>query len=487
VLSETYGIITYQEDVMQIARSLAGYSLGEADLLRRAMGKKIKAEMDEHSARFTSGAVERGVPADIAAAIFDQCAKFAGYGFNKGHAAAYAQISYQTAFLRCYYPIEFYAACMTVDYNRIDRLATYHRELKEAGMTVLPPDVNASQAMFSIEEGPQGRAIRYGLAALKGVGTSVAQRIVDERRSRGPFTDALNFFSRCADIVGSRSVAEQLVKAGALDRLNASRGALLANVVDMMRLGSAIHRDRVSQQERLFGDAEEPVVFKAKEPAGRTRLDDLRNEVSSIGFYMSGHPLDDLMPFLKGRVVPIKEALSPRGSSRSLAIAGVVQAVRVRRSQKSGNRYAFVNVSDPSGEVDLLVFSEALEKANGLLEVGAHVMARVSAEVVDGDVRLSAFAIEDLSGAMRAIDTIEIALDNVAGNEFDGRLNALESELAMRSNGRCRILLRLALTEQPGHVVIKLPGTFDIDAKFMLDAPSKWGPCLPVSSGAPLS
>ena len=477
VLAETYGVITYQEDVMQIARVMGGYSMGEADLLRRAMGKKIKAEMDVHRAQFCGGAAKQGVPAAVADAIFEQCAKFAGYGFNKGHAAAYAQVSYQTAFLKYHYELEFYASCMTIDREQIDRLATYARELRERGSAVLPPDINTSRSDFVIEETKDGRRIRYGLAALKGVGAGITSSIVAERDNSGPFKDLEDFFERCAPIGLSRSVVEQLVKSGAFDRLERNRALVLDNIGDFIRGGEVAWSERTSEQGGLFGKELKAAVRVERNEVPRSKLDDLRDEVASIGYFVSGHPLDEIFEALAAKgVITISEAVSGIKQAKiSVArIAGVIHSVQTRRSQ-TGNKYGFVNLSDPSGDLDAMVFSELLATQGDLLKSGEQVIATIAGRIEDDSARLSIVRLQPISAGLGSIKSVRIEMDG-STPQFISQLDQLKGELVRRQQGKAEVQFALSLPDGR-NVTIVAPGTYHIDANFVQVSPARWGRC----------
>ena len=255
ILRETYGVIIYQEQVMQIAQVLAGYSLGGADLLRRAMGKKDRKVMDAQRQTFVDGAIANGVTRAQATHIFDLVAKFAGYGFNKSHAAAYALVAYQTAFLKANHPVEFLAASMTLDMGNTDKLNIFRQELRRLGVSLLPPDVNASEAVFAVElQDGDSPAIRYALAAIKNVGEAAMEAMVDERRTNGPYRDVFDFAGRLDSRTVNKRALENLVRAGAFDRLDPNRRRLLESVETLLRHAGAAASDRESNQMALFGD-----------------------------------------------------------------------------------------------------------------------------------------------------------------------------------------------------------------------------------------
>ena len=316
VLEETYGVIIYQEQVMQIAQILSGYSLGEADLLRRAMGKKKKEEMDKQRKRFVEGAAERDVAKTKASSIFDLVQKFAGYGFNKSHAAAYAYIAYQTAWLKANYPAEFLAASMSLDRANTDKLAIFLKEARRTGVEVLPPHINHSEADFTVKDG----AIVYALSAIKNVGEGAMALIAEKRAEGGPYRDMMDFAERVdLKAVGKRAI-ENLARAGAFDRLCASRTQALAAADLLIRFSAQIAEERDSDQGGLFALDSAPALAKPKLPIAedwlaQTRLDEER---AAIGFYFSGHPLDEYERELKRlNVVSFAEAGERAKSGRA--------------------------------------------------------------------------------------------------------------------------------------------------------------------------
>lgn len=388
VLKETYGVIIYQEQVMQIAQILSGYSLGEADLLRRAMGKKKKEEMDKQRKRFVDGAAERGVDASKASSIFDLVQKFAGYGFNKSHAAAYAYIAYQTAYLKANYPAALLAASMSLDKANTDKLAIFIQEARRSGVEIAPPHVNASEADFSVKDG----SVVYALSAIKNVGEAAMQAIVDERRARGPYQDMHDFAER-VDLksVGKRAI-ENLARAGAFDGLARSRAEVLANADMIVRYSAHAAEERASDQGGLFG-AEMGAALERpqlKRVDGAPVLTALNDERQALGFYLSGHPLDDYTNELRRLNAQRHDQVIQAGKQARVTaqIGVVVRDIRLRRS-KSGKPFAWVACSDIAGDFEVTVFSEVLGRARDLFEKDAMLLLGVTAEDRDGDVRLT--------------------------------------------------------------------------------------------------
>ncbi|MDP9086128.1 MAG: DNA polymerase III subunit alpha, partial [Pseudomonadota bacterium] len=290
VLKETYGIFVYQEQVMQAAQVLAGYSLGEADLLRRAMGKKIKSEMDAQRERFLSGAAQNAIARPKANELFDLIDKFAGYGFNKSHAAAYALVAYHTAWLKAHHPAEFFAASMSFDTATTDKLALFVDDMRRAGIECLPPDINASEASYSVENG----AVRYALGALKGVGERAMEALVAEREANGPFTSLDNFAERIDPRLLNRRQLESLAGAGAFDSLNSDRAVVFAGTETILAHAASAAQQRTSGQGGLFGGPSQSGVAPIRLPkdARWTLAERMANERDSFGFYFSAHPVD---------------------------------------------------------------------------------------------------------------------------------------------------------------------------------------------------
>ncbi|MBT7506089.1 MAG: DNA polymerase III subunit alpha, partial [Rhodospirillales bacterium] len=381
ILTETGGIIIYQEQVMQIAQVLAGYTLGGADILRRAMGKKDKAEMDQQRAIFVKGACEKGVPEKRADEIFDLVDKFAGYGFNKSHAAAYALVAYQTAYMKAQYPVEFMAASMTLDLGNTDKLNIFRQELDRLGIKLLQPDVNKSKPMFAVEKNSDGTsAIRYALGAVKNVSEAAMSSMVAERDENGPFEDLSDFINRLNTSHTNKRQIENLIRAGGLDCFGYNRRQLNTNVELIMRHASLAMSERTDDQMGLFGGegAEVPAI-ELPNIADWSPMDKLREEFDAIGFYLSAHPLDAYDSVLKRlRVRPVADILAA-GEDGAVTIAGTVIGKKERVSAK-GNRYAFVQMSDPTGVFEITVFSETLNQARDILEIGQSLFVKATVQ-----------------------------------------------------------------------------------------------------------
>ncbi|MFM8376342.1 MAG: DNA polymerase III subunit alpha, partial [Phenylobacterium sp.] len=312
VLTETYGVIVYQEQVMNIARIMAGYSLGEADLLRRAMGKKKKEEMDQQRARFLSGAAERGVDPELADTLFELMAKFSGYGFNKGHAAPYALIGYQTAWLKANAPVEFFAASMSLDISNTDKLAVFYQDARRFGVTVRAPDVNRSGADFEVGDGE----VLYALGGIRNVGLQAMEHVVEVRSAGGPFRDIFDFVERVDPRQVNRRTLETLARAGAFDSLGCDRGQLVEASEMLAGYGHSVAEERASSQGSLFGgdqvEAQRPRLPRCESWSPTRRLDE---ELAAVGFYLSGHPLEDLLPALRRRRTDLLTEVIPKAEA----------------------------------------------------------------------------------------------------------------------------------------------------------------------------
>ena len=358
ILAETYGIFVYQEQVMQAAQILAGYSLGQADLLRRAMGKKIKSEMDDQRATFVDGCGRNAIPADKANELFDRIAKFAGYGFNKCHSAPYALLAYQTAWLKAHHPAEFYAASMSFDTALTDKLAVFVEDMRRGGVECLPPDINASRPFFAVEAG----AVRYALGALKGVGEKAMEELVAERERAGPFTSLEDFAARIDPRLLNRRQLESLAAAGAFDSINPERGALFAGAETILAHAASAHEQRESGQAGLFGaNSAEAAPIRLPRDASWTIAQRMAAEREAFGFYFSAHPVDSSRHLLAVHKVKtfaeIADVAVAEGERVGATMAGLVEEARWRTSAK-GRRYMMATLSDSSGQFVATAFDD---------------------------------------------------------------------------------------------------------------------------------
>lgn len=462
ILKETFGIMVYQEQVMQIAQVLSGYSLGGADLLRRAMGKKIKEEMEAQRKAFVDGAVARGVDGDQASMIFDKVAKFAEYGFNKSHAAAYALIAYQTAWLKANHPAEFMAATMTYEAGNTDKLNSFRQELDRLKIKLLPPDINRSRHDFSVEKLPDGsQAVRYALAALKNVGEGACRQIVDERDRSGPFKDLFDFARRLDTKQLNRRQMENMVRAGVFDSLEKNRGKVFKNCEPLLRYGAAEAEQRDSSQMSLLGGNVAPPP-KLENAADWSPHERLTQEFDAVGFYLSAHPLDAFTKSLK-RLGVLKVAELPRhlqaGGKGRIKLAGSMLSKQERTSAK-GSRYAFLTLSDSSGMFEVTLFSETLAASRELLEAGGPLLLEVDAKMEEEQLRLTCQRIASLDQeAARAAAGLKIFIRDEAP------IPVLAQLVEKEAKGRNRIAIVAQIANR--EVELGLPRTIQINPGFM--------------------
>ena len=447
ILKETYGIMIYQEQVMQIAQELAGYSLGGADLLRRAMGKKIKAEMEAQRESFVEGAVARGVPKQKAAEIFEQVNKFAGYGFNKSHAAAYALVAYQTAYLKANYPVEFLAASMTYDMNNTDKLNVFKQELDRLGIPLLPPDINRSGASFTVErKAEDAAAIRYALAAVKNVGEAAMEVLVEEREAKGAFPGLSDLAGRLDTQVINKRQLESLAAAGAFDSLHDNRHQVLKGAETLIRHATVAASERQSNQNSLFGAGEEGLEIRLELPPVEDwpSLERLQHEFDAIGFYLSAHPLDAYEESLERlkvlRYVDLEAADRDEPGFRKLA--GIIVGKQERTSRTSQNRFAFLQLTDASGVYEVVVFQDLLNKTRELLEAGQPLLLTVDVRRDNETLRLMAQDIQPLDQAVsQNTNGIKIFLKN--SNALSDIRSLLDRESGRAGRGRVNLVLDL--------------------------------------------
>ncbi|EJL6951097.1 DNA polymerase III subunit alpha [Vibrio cholerae] len=400
ILEPTYGIILYQEQVMQIAQVLSGYTLGGADMLRRAMGKKKPEEMAKQRAVFQEGAEKNGVDGELAMKIFDLVEKFAGYGFNKSHSAAYALVSYQTLWLKTHYPAEFMAAVMTADMDNTEKVVGLVDECKNMGLTVLPPDINSGLYRFNVDD---NGAIVYGIGAIKGVGEGPIEAILEARNKDGYFKDLFDFCARIDLKKVNKRVIEKLILAGALDRLGPHRAAMMASVDDAVRAASQHHQAEAFGQADMFGvltDAPEEVEQKYTQVPEWPEKVRLEGERETLGLYLTGHPVDEYLKELtKYTSCRLNEA-APTRRDQSLTVAGLVIAARVMTT-KRGTRIGLMTLDDRSGRMEVMLYSEALDRYAEWLEKDKIlvVSGQVSFDDFNGGLKMSAREVMDLGSA----------------------------------------------------------------------------------------
>ena len=472
ILKESYGVMTYQDDVMRIARELAGYTMGEADVLRRAMGKKIPAEMIPQREKFLKGAAERGIVKSVAEQIFEQAEKFAGYGFNKGHAAAYAQVAYQTAYLKANYPVEFLAASMTLDIGNTDRLNIFRQEAQRLGVKVAPPDINVSEAVFTCDA--PANTVFYALAAVKGVGRQAMDHLVEMRKEGGKFKSLSDFARRVDPRQLNKRAFENLARAGAFDSLNPNRRQVVENSDRILGGAQAAQRERESGQVSLFGGGGSSDDIRFAAMPDWPVHERLGEEFSAMGFYLSGHPLDSYGPALKRLGATTYAALveDRRRGGFKAKIAGTLIKKSERRG-RSEQMYAFVSFSDPTGMFEIMLFPEVLTVCRPLLEAGKSLLITAAAEWDGEELKLRAVSIIDLdAAAAQAGEGMVVRLADTAS------LGALASELSQAGKGLVNIVVpgkageeveielkkRIAVSATLRNRIAALPGVMSVEA-----------------------
>jgi len=460
ILAETYGIMVYQEQVMQIAQRMAGYSLGAADLLRRAMGKKIRAEMEAQRETFIKGATGRGIEKAKATEVFDLMAKFADYGFNKSHAAAYALLAYQTAWLKANHPAVFIAACMSLAVTNTDRLAALKQEAERATIRILPPDINRSAADFTVEPQDDGSlAIRYALAAVKKVGMAAMQAVAQARGDRS-FADLADFAARVDPRQLNKMQLENLARAGAFDGLESNRARVFTGTETILRRAQAQAEESASGQIGLFGEAGKVEPLRLPEMPDWPMMERLAFEAEAIGFHLSAHPLDAYVQVLRRLgVTPCAqvEARARAGVTR-VRIAGNVVGTKERMT-RTGKRMAWVRISDASGSTEVTLFSETLATARDLIANGTNVL--VTAELVfQGEAfRITAQDVVLLDQAATSAGAgMRIWLQETAAVPHIRDLLGREG----RGKGRVFLVPRLGAEQS---VEIALPGGFNVSPR----------------------
>jgi len=449
ILGNTFGVLVYQEQIMQLAQKLAGYSLGEADLMRRAMGKKKKAEMDVHEEKFIDGAVERGIKKKTAKEIFDLMAKFADYGFNRSHSMAYALLAFQTAYLKAHYPAYFYAAVLSHEAQDSAKVYKYSTELKSMGLKLLPPDINESDEGFT----PVEITVRYGLTAIKGMGSSSVAAIVEARKT-GPFTSLFDFCGRLGAGAVNRRGLESLISAGAFDSVmpegetpGSWRARLTAAIDSALSQGQRMAEDRQRGQSGLFGVAESNGSNDSDHlplAAAWSQAEIANREKAAVGFYLSTHPLDNYTELLAGmNLKNIAEIEEPR-SGETISLAGMIGALQIRTSKK-GNRFATFRLEDRSGGIKCLVIGENFNRLSPTLKDNEMFIADGRIEAAEGQeptLMINELRSLDEQVASRARE-VNIGIPPGLGEEdLEGLYGLLE-----RDRGRCGVFLTMAAGE----------------------------------------
>jgi DNA polymerase-3 subunit alpha len=439
ILEETYGVMLYQEQVMRIASRLAGFSLGEADLLRRAMGKKMREEMAAQREKFIQGCTANGIAVKKAEKIFDLMAEFAGYGFNKSHSCAYALLAYQTAYLKTHYPVEFMTALLTSETGNTEKVVKYIHESRGMGITVMPPDVNSSDLDFT----PVGDAIRFGMRAIKNVGENTVLGILEARSALGRFNSLFQFTDAVDTRLLNRRVLESLIKSGALDSLGNSRAQMFAAIDRAIERGQRRQRDRSSGQSGLFGGAAAAATAPAHEPLPDVEEwaehEMLASEFATLGFYISGHPLAKHAARLKDLGVTDLALLEGRRNDEDITVAGIVVSTRPMRSRK-GDRWAIVNLQDMTAAAEVLVFPEAFGRLEATFKSAGPLVLKARVKVEEVGTRLIVMEARVLEGASGGVRALRVRVDLAGMDEFT--LDRLR-ELFISKPGQCPVVFDL--------------------------------------------
>ncbi|WP_417448973.1 DNA polymerase III subunit alpha [Kordiimonas sp.] len=472
ILGETYGVIIYQEQVMQIAQVMSGYSLGEADILRRAMGKKIQAEMDKQRGRFCDGAVERGIDKEKASYIFDLVTKFASYGFNKSHAAAYALVAYHTAYLKANYPVEFMAAIMTLDMGNTDKLAAFKQELQRAEIPLLLPNINRSDVAFVVEkveelycdedDPRQNRGVRYALGAIKGVGEKAMEGIVAERKANGDFKDIFDFAERIDPKLLNKRQMERLASAGAFDCLLPDRAQAYAAAEIVMRLAQMQAKERESDQVSLFGGDMAKSVDRPSLPVTRswTDTETLENEKSAVGFYISAHPLDAYETILeRERIIPAREVYHDPGLvGQTVRMAGAIAGYR-EGNTKRGSKFGRLTLSDRSDAFEIMAFEDDLDGIRSLVEDGAPVVVSVQIRKRDDD--------DSIGLSLRGIESLEMVAAHSSKGLFieveeSSAFVSVKAALDRKTGGKGKVTIRVPVADNNRFAEFRLKGAYKV-------------------------
>lgn len=470
VLNRTYGVLVYQEQIMQLAQKLGGYSLGEADLMRRAMGKKKREEMALHERKFIDGAVTRGIPEKKADEIFKLMAQFADYGFNRSHSIAYAYIAYQTAYLKAHYPAYFYASVLSHESDNSTKVYKYSSELRSLGLELLPPDINESDDSFTPSDG----AVRFGLSAIKGIGAGSTTILMDVREA-GKFTSLYDFASRFEQGIFGKSGLERLVMAGAFDSLKPKdieislwRAKLFAGIEPAISYGQRAASDRMRGQSDLFGEAESITSIDTELPdaAPWTQSDISRNEKTATGLYLSVHPLDDFTNILADmNIEKIADHNELKPGDR-IQLAGIVSGASVKYSKK-GNRFCIFHLEDQSNGVKCLVWSEAYSKFGELIKNDELIIAGGKVESVDGNE--ITFIVDEVQSLSEAIPKTATSVTITLPGKIADSLHFEELfEILSKNHGKCDVFLNFPIGELDIELYsapMRVKGSKDLEAK----------------------
>jgi DNA polymerase-3 subunit alpha len=459
-LEPTYGIILYQEQVMQIAQEMGGYTLGGADLLRRAMGKKNAAEMAKQRELFTQGAVAKGFAEDLASNIFDLMEKFAGYGFNKSHSAAYALVAYQTGWLKAHYPAEFMAATISSDMDKTDKVVTFIDECRAMDLTLLPPDVNHGHFHFSVDN--QGHII-YGLGAIKGLGEGPVESIIAARSEAGPFKDLFDFCARVDGRKVNKRALEALIRSGALDGIGPDadmgygRAVMLAAMDEAVKLAEQHARNTSSGMGDLFGDSvvESASDINYNSYNGARALsvrERLNGEKDTLGLYLTGHPIDEYEDELRSMIA--NRIVDLRPSKENVSISGMVVGMRVMKN-KRGDNFAFLTLDDKSGRIELSVWAEKFNAYRDILTKDALLVVQgaVSEDSFTGGLKMVAESIQSVYEARCSkLNRLQLTISQAqVAEDWVEQLHGIVSDF---KEGNCPIALEYSMPSAVGQLTL---------------------------------
>ena len=486
LLEETYGVIVYQEQVMQISNVLAGYSLGEADILRRAMGKKKAEEMAAQRQRFIKGALERGFPQKKIEKIFDLMEQFAGYGFNKSHSAAYAYLAYVTAYLKSHYPVDFMAALLTSETGNTAKVVKYINECREMGITVLQPDVNASDWSFTPDDtAPNGKGIRFGLGAVKNLGPNAVEAIRAAREKLGRFLSIYEFCEHVDLSSINRRMIESLIRAGAMDSLEGTRAQLFAATESAMEAGQRVWRDRVSGQGGLFGDMtpeEGPVERPLPQVPDWTGREKLQGEKEMLGFYVTGHPLDDYGDKIRELATHDTGNLEGLERGTEVALCGVLTGIQRKRNREQ-KPWASMQIEDRTGAVDGMVFAASFDRlASQIVEDKAVLVKGLVLPEENAPPKISVQEIQPLETARLNLPSL-ISIRVWLGRNGVADKPAALRELFRAKPGESQVRLRLEMPRDFS-VILDVPAKVRPDREFKAALEKICGPdCVEVLAG----
>jgi DNA polymerase-3 subunit alpha len=459
ILMNTYGILVYQEQIMQLAQNLAGYSLGEADMMRRAMGKKKREEMAIHEEKFVKGAVERNIPKDKAEQVFNLMKQFADYGFNRSHSVAYAYLAFQTAYLKAHYPAYFYASVLSNEADDTAKIYKYTSELKTLGVQLLPPDVNESDKGFT----PLDNAVRFGLEAIKGIGASSVEAII-EARKQGKFTSLFDFTTRIEQGAVNKRALESLITAGAFDSIkpenetvNIWRAKLYASIEISLSHAQKAWNDKIKGQNALFGfeeagtDAFEPELPNVN---AWTQEELAQHEKNAVGFYLSNHPLDDYNQILSDMKIPKIADFADVQVNEKISIAGIVSSFQVRHSKK-GNRFCIFRIEDQTNGVKCLAWADTYTKFADTLKDDELLIVSGKVEANDQEITL---IIDDVQKLLDAVPSkanrveISIPFENLFEKNLDEIVGLLNKTM-----GKCDVYLNVNLEDKVSVGIVSQP------------------------------